>query len=418
VSQNHYQVLGVAPDAPAADIKRAYRQLVVRYHPDKHGGDVRFEDQFKAVAVAYGVLSDPGKRATYDFQLAQAARRAREAQRAQQHRPAAQHVYGVPMPAPAPLRTRPPAGARERHYQRIPKQRARFNTRDWLLTGALLLGIVVFSLAVKVTMDRVTASSNYHDGLRAYAHGQWASAYTFLEESLHFRPEHAPTLARLGELDLLINHDPRGARASFQAALLHPQSPRSQATLYYFLGRSEALLGHPGLAEIHFTRALEFDSTRSSAYLARGETRLLDLKQTTRAINDFSTGLEQRQRTGQAPAWRYVQLRGLAYTSLGQYAEARADYFRVIRAKPTDGRTHFLLGRLAARTGDSTAACEFYSRAVRLGYDYARTAQRSCIAKPLPQPKPRIVPPAPARPKSKKPPLARSQRRLPKVVAK
>ncbi|WP_460548618.1 DnaJ domain-containing protein [Hymenobacter daeguensis] len=413
MSQNHYQVLGVAPDAPAADIKRAYRQLVVRYHPDKHGGDVRYEDQFKAVAVAYAVLSDPGKRATYDFQLAQAARRAREAQRAQQHRPATQQVYGVPMPPPAPLRTRPPAGARERHYQRIPNKRARFNGRDWLLTGALLLGIVLFALAVKVTMDRVTANSNYRDGLHAYAHGQWAPAYTFLEEALHFRPDHAPTLARLGELDLLINHDPRGARANFRAALLQPQAPRAEATTRYFLGRCEAVLGRPDSAELNFSQAIRLDSTRSAAYLARGEIRLLDLNQLAQAVADFSTGLGQRRRAGRATPWHYVQLRGLAYTSLGRYAEARADYFRVIRANPRDGRTHFLLGRLAARTGDATAACEFYSRAVRLGYDYARTAQKSCA--PKPPTKPPGPPPAAHWPKNKQPPPAWGRRRLPQL---
>jgi tetratricopeptide (TPR) repeat protein len=416
VSQNHYQVLGVAPDAAAADIKRAYRQLVVRYHPDKHGGDVRYEDQFKAVAVAYGVLSDPGKRATYDFQLAQAARRAWEAQQPQPQpqRPGThgtQQVYGVPMPPPAPLRTRPPAGARERHYQQIPRKRARFNTRDWLLTGALLLGIVLFSLAVKVTMDRVTADSNYQDGLRAYAHGQWASAYTFLEESLHFRPAHAPTLARLGELDLLINHDPRGARANFTAALLQPQAPRTEATVRYYLGRCEAVLDRPNAAEDNFSRAIQLDSTRSAAYLARGETRLLDLEQTAQAVTDFSTGLSQRQRTGRATPWHYVQLRGLAYTSLGRYAEARADYFRVIRANPTDGRTHFLLGKLAAHSGDSSAACEFYSRAVRLGYAYARTAQKSCRSKPTVKP---LKPSPAASPfKNKQPPPAWGRRRLP-----
>jgi curved DNA-binding protein CbpA/Tfp pilus assembly protein PilF len=411
VSQNHYQVLGVAPDAAAADIKRAYRQLVVRFHPDKHGGDVRYEDQFKAVAVAYGVLSDPGKRATYDFQLAQAARRAREAQRPQPQRPGTQQVYGVPMPPPAPLRTRPPAGARERHYQQIPKKRVRFNTRDWLLTGALLLGIVLFSLAVKVTMDRVTATSNYQDGLRAYAHGQWAPAYTFLEESLHFRPEHAPTLARLGELDLLINHDPRGARANFTAALLQPQAPRTEATMRYYLGRCEAMLNRPGTAEDNFSRAIQLDSTHSAAYLARGETRLLDLEHASQAVSDFSTGLNQRQRAGQSTPWHYVQLRGLAYTSLGRYAEARADYFRVIRANPKDGRTHFLLGKLAARSGDTAAACEFYSRAVRLGYEYARAAQKSCLPKPAVKP---LTPsPAASPSKNKQPPPAWSRRRLP-----
>ena len=378
VSQNHYQVLGVAPSAPAAEIKRAYRRLVVRYHPDKHGGDVRYEDQFKAVAGAYRVLGDPGRRATYDFQLAQAARRLDEARRQQQHRPATQHVYGVPMPPPAPLRTRPPAGSRERHYQRIPRQRARFNRRDWTLTLLLLLGIVLFMLAVKVTMDRVTASSNYEDGLRAYGDGQLAAAHSFMEETLHFRPDFAPALRRRAELELLTNRDPRAARADFQAALLQPQPRRVAADMFYRLGRCETDLGLPTAAELSYTRALALDSTLSAAYLARGQARLLDLAQPAQALADLTHGLAQRARA-QAPApWHFVQVRGLAFTALGRYDDARTEYFRVLQARPRDGRTHYLLGRLAARTSDPAAACEFYRRALLLGYEYARTAEAAC----------------------------------------
>ncbi|GAC1596460.1 MAG: hypothetical protein NVS3B25_20800 [Hymenobacter sp.] len=378
VSQNHYQVLGVAPTAAAAEIKRAYRQLVVRFHPDKHGGDVRYEDQFKAVAVAYRVLSDPGRRATYDFQLTQAARRAEEARRQQQHRPATQHVYGVPMPPPAPLRTRPPASSRERHYQGIPHARARFTFRDWVLTAGLLLGIVLLALAVKVTMDRVTATSNYENGLRAYARGQPAAAYSYLEETLHFRPDFAPALRRHGELEQQLNHDPRAARADFQAALRQPQPRRVAADELYRLGRCEADLGHPAAADLSYSRALTLDSTLSAAWLARGEVRLLDLRRPAEALADLRQGLGQRGRARAAGPGHYVQVRGVALTALGRYDEARADYFQVLRARPRDGRTHFLLGRLAAHTGDSTAACEFYRRARRLGYEYARTAEALC----------------------------------------
>ncbi|MGY3091420.1 curved DNA-binding protein CbpA [Hymenobacter sp. UYAg731] len=378
VSQNHYQVLGVAPTAPAADIKRAYRQLVVRYHPDKHGGDIRYEEQFKAVAVAYGVLGDPGRRATYDFQLTQAARRAAEAQRQQQQRPVSQHVYGVPMPPPAPLRTRPPAGSRERHYQRIPHQRPAFNRRDWLFTLLFIAGIVLFAMAVKVTMDRVSANSNYADGLRAYVRGDWPAAYSFMDEALHFRPDYAPALRRRGELARFNLHDARAARADFQAALQQPQSRRLTADLLYQLGRCESALGRASTANFNYTHSLALDSTRSIAYLARGETRLLDLHQPVLAVADFTTGLAQYQRAGRKTPWHYLQLRGVAFTALTRYPEARADYFRVLQANPTDGRTHFLLGKLAAHTGDSTAACEFYRRALNLGYEYARTAQSTC----------------------------------------
>ena len=380
MSQNHYQVLGVAPTAGAADIKRAYRQLVVRYHPDKHGGDARYEDQFKAVALAYRVLGDAGRRATYDFQLTQAARRAEEARRPQPPRPGAQHGYGGPVPPPAPLRTRPPAGSRERHYQRIPAQRPRFTRRDWLLTLLLLLGIGGGALAVKAAMDRVTAARTYAEGLRAYARGQLATAYSFLDESLHFRPDDAPALRRRGELELLLNHDPGAARADFQAALRQPQPRRAAAGLFYYLGRSEADLGRPAAAERSYSRALDLDSTLGAAYLARGETRLLDLHQPDSALADLSRGLSLGQgpsATGAAP-WHYVQVRGVALTALGRYADARADYFQVLQARPRDGRTHFLLGRLAAHTGDSAAACEFYRRALGLGYEYARTAREVC----------------------------------------
>ena len=378
MNQNHYQILGVAATASAADIKRAYRRLVVQYHPDKHGGDVRYEEQFKAVAVAYGVLGDAGKRATYDFQLTQAARRLHEERRRQQQRPAAQHVYGVPMPPPAPLRTRPPAGSRERHYQRIPQQPPRFNGRDWLLTGLFIGGIVLLTLAVKATMDQVSARSNYDNGIRAYARGDLGAAYSFLEETLHFRPDDAPARCRHGELELLLQHAPRAARADFLAALRTPAGLPARAATYYYLGRSEARLARPRAAERSFTRALGLDSARSAARLARGEVRLLDLGQPEAAEADFTAGLSQRRRAGRGQPWHYVQLRGLARTALQRYAEARTDYYAVVRANPTDGRTHFLLGKLAARTGDSTAACEFYRHAVALGYAYAQEAQSGC----------------------------------------
>ena len=378
VSQNHYQILGVAPTAPAADIKRAYRQLVVRYHPDKHGGDVRYEEQFKAVAIAYGILGDPGRRATYDFQLAQAAHRAAEAQRQQRQRPVSQHVYGVPMPPPAPLRTRPPAGSRERHYQRIPPQRPAFNRRDWLFTLLFIGGILLFTLAVKVTMDRVSATTNYADGIRAYAQGDLSAAYSFLDETLHFRPDYAPALRRRGELARLSLHDARAARLDFQAALQQPQSRRLTADLLYQLGRCEAALGRARTADFNYTRSLALDSTHGAVYLARGETRLLDLHQPALAVADFTAGLRQHQHAGRPTPWHYVQLRGVALTALTRYPEARADYFRVLEANPTDGRSHFLLGKLAAHTGDSTAACECYRRALSLGYEYARTAQAAC----------------------------------------
>jgi molecular chaperone DnaJ len=64
--QDYYDVLGVQKNASADDIKRAYRRLAMKYHPDKNPGDKAAEEKFKGCAEAYEVLSDSEKRQRYD----------------------------------------------------------------------------------------------------------------------------------------------------------------------------------------------------------------------------------------------------------------------------------------------------------------------------------------------------------------
>ena len=64
--RDYYEVLGVDKGASAEDIKKAYRKLAVKYHPDKNPGDKEAEEKFKEVAEAYSILSDPDKKARYD----------------------------------------------------------------------------------------------------------------------------------------------------------------------------------------------------------------------------------------------------------------------------------------------------------------------------------------------------------------
>src|SRR5918911_5487016 len=61
-----YEVLGVSKGASAEDIKKAYRKLARKYHPDKNPGDAEAEERFKEIQGAYDVLSDPEKRKQYD----------------------------------------------------------------------------------------------------------------------------------------------------------------------------------------------------------------------------------------------------------------------------------------------------------------------------------------------------------------
>ena len=64
--RDYYEVLGVSRDADEATLKKAYRQIAKKYHPDMNPGDAEAEKKFKEASEAYAVLSDPDKRRQYD----------------------------------------------------------------------------------------------------------------------------------------------------------------------------------------------------------------------------------------------------------------------------------------------------------------------------------------------------------------
>jgi curved DNA-binding protein CbpA len=65
--KNYYKILDVPTNSAQADIKKAYRALAIKYHPDKNAGDSSSEERFKEISEAYIVLGDVAKRNAYDF---------------------------------------------------------------------------------------------------------------------------------------------------------------------------------------------------------------------------------------------------------------------------------------------------------------------------------------------------------------
>ena len=65
--ENYYDILGVHKNATADEIKKAYRTLAFKYHPDRNPGDTVAEEKFKKITVAYDTLSDPEKKKNYDL---------------------------------------------------------------------------------------------------------------------------------------------------------------------------------------------------------------------------------------------------------------------------------------------------------------------------------------------------------------
>jgi len=64
--RDYYEILGVNKTASESEIKKAYRQMALKYHPDKNPDDKEAEEKFKEAAEAYEVLSNPEKKTRYD----------------------------------------------------------------------------------------------------------------------------------------------------------------------------------------------------------------------------------------------------------------------------------------------------------------------------------------------------------------
>ena len=64
--KDYYEVLGLSPGADGGDIKKAYRRLAMKYHPDRNPDTSDAEDKFKEATEAYEILSDDEKRESYD----------------------------------------------------------------------------------------------------------------------------------------------------------------------------------------------------------------------------------------------------------------------------------------------------------------------------------------------------------------
>jgi molecular chaperone DnaJ len=62
--EDYYDILGISKGASEAEIKKAYRKMALKYHPDKNPDDKKAEENFKKAAEAYEVLSNPDKKST------------------------------------------------------------------------------------------------------------------------------------------------------------------------------------------------------------------------------------------------------------------------------------------------------------------------------------------------------------------
>ncbi|MHA6248672.1 J domain-containing protein [Pontibacter sp. CAU 1760] len=356
MNYNFYSVLGVSPDASAKEVKTAYKQLAIKYHPDKNPGNARAEELFKLVNTAYQTLSNPGKRARYDMRL----QLQRDQQRVAMHPPHQPYNQRYAY-------TRQPAGVTERHYKKRGPKPNRFSRKDWYITLGFVTGVLFFSMLLKFTMDHVTGQDKYKTAVTYIDDGKYSSAHRLLTDAIQFMPDNAAAYrARAGiELDFYENY--KAALQDLNQAIALRETPSAQD--YYMRGRCYQQLQQYQRAEQDLTKALQLDPTLWPAHMVRGEVRLFYLQKLQPAIQDFTVYLTHSpEGTVQVPALTY---RGFGYFKAGQYELSERDYKAALVQDHENGRVHYLLGKLELVQQQEDSACVNFSRAYQLGYSAA-----------------------------------------------
>jgi curved DNA-binding protein CbpA len=366
LNPTHYDTLGVTPGATPADVRTAYRRLAVRYHPDKHGGNPHFEEQFKQVAEAYRVLQDPIRRAHYDAALL--AARQRQAALLRQQRQAGAITWPVGHRYHYAT-TRPPASVRERGYHTV-QQRAQLNRRDRriLLFLLMLLTTVVGGLAMwHNARSNDQADDAYLSGVLALKRGDWSKAIVEWGTAIREQPDFGAAYARRAEAIMEHQHDYNAALADFNVALHHLHAPADRVRS--LAGRAACLtsLQRFPAAEAAYNDALNLDPAAASVRLARAELRLFEQRNFAGAIVDFSKLLRSATATPTECA-RAVKGRALAYYRLSDYPRATHDLLAVLSTDDTDGQVYYLLGRIAAEEGQPQRATACFAAATQRGY--------------------------------------------------
>jgi DnaJ-class molecular chaperone len=165
--KNHYQTLGIKREASSDDIKKAYRKLAKKFHPDKNEGDNFFEERFKEIQEAYEVLSDTYKKEKYDNNFDDFFKRQQKSN--QTNSQSEEHKYEPPKPDLEKVRQEKEA-REKKEKERAEKERATnikknaelpFEDKAWIFIGNwFLFGMLGVFMFFKYRFEGYTKKSN------------------------------------------------------------------------------------------------------------------------------------------------------------------------------------------------------------------------------------------------------------------
>ncbi|MDB5255997.1 MAG: dnaJ [Chitinophagaceae bacterium] len=348
---NHYQVLGVPRNASLDNIKKAYKTLAKKYHPDVNPGSKFYEDHFKKVTAAYAVLSDPVKRQQYDVKLYQAER----------------------PPITRPAQTRPSAQQRPRRTAPAQTQ-ASFSLslgmpskQNLIVIGVILL-FVIGGYTLFNVMNRLASDNHYELGLESEKKKDYAGAMYYYQQGIEMDNSNYKIQEHLA--NVLVSARPEFKESYLQAAHLYARvlqhTKENKDTLLYKLSQCYLELDEYDKALITLEEINP--AFNDTTLLLKGECYIQN-KQWDNALIVFDEFMSHHSFSDLAH-----QKEGYVFYKNVEYEKAKEHLDKAILINPSNGANYYVRGLVAIATADTLDACRDFETCNELEYEGADRA--------------------------------------------
>ena len=343
--KDYYHILQIGYNATPAEIKSSYRQLAKEYHPDVNAGNRSKENQFKLVGEAYQVLSDEGKKASYDLSLLL-------------------HLNGRTSTTQtnATWDIRQYAHRRKSFYRR--RSPVVYSRKTHLAMAMLLLTITSAVLIVPLYLTRYSSEYHYDKGLEYFQNGQYYAALNSLDRSvIDFGTKDVEAcllagnilMGQYGQYNYAIEYADKG--------LERAASEGERVQLLYLKGQClrERTDYYPAIEA--FEQALTLWPAYDSLHYAVGEIYAYHLDEYALGIQYFNQLLEINYSFRKG-----LYGRAYCYYKLRKYEDALTNIDEYLSKGTIDAEAYLLKGKILHHLNQSEQACDFWMKAARLDY--------------------------------------------------
>ena len=338
--ENYYDILGVSSVSTTHEIKKAYRKLAKKYHPDLHPNNPLFENEFKTITKAYEVLSDEQKRANYDYSL--------EAPNFD--------VFEGNNPSGQSRRRYAPRA----YYQ---QKKREYTPTAWMYGKLFIIGFIMVVILGPIGLLYQSTVVQYEKGKEAEKTGSYYLALSHYSKSLSIWGGRNLESSISGAILCIYKlEEYEEAQYFIKKGYSYSNNDSVRSLLHYYAGLSNIGLKKYQVAMDEFKEAEQLNFSPDSIHYRVADLLAYELNQYHEALEHYDYLLENNLFL--ATSWFG---KGWCEQNLQLVPEAIESYNEAINFKQGYAMAYYYRGYLHINLQDSSSACMDFKKAAVLG---------------------------------------------------